>query len=95
MRESKEVLELILRETQLPWRLLIRYAKLSRSHPNALRIEVLRQVGEFVREWSESDLEALTVAYDLEELQARLGHRLHCSGADLELASKLAKLIQS
>lgn len=95
MRESKEILDRILRESKLPWRQLIRYAKLSRSHPNALRPEVLRQVGEFCNNWSKSDLDALRVAYDLEELQLRLDKRLHCAGADLELASKLAKLIQS
>ena len=95
MRESKEILDRILRESRLPWRLLIRYAKLSRSHPNALRPEVLRQVGDFYYNWSESDLDALRVAYDLEELQLRLGKQLHCAGADLDLASKLAQKIQS
>lgn len=95
MRESKETLDRILRESRLPWRQLIRYAKLSRSHPNALRTEVLRQVGDFYHDWTESDLDALRVAYDLEELQLRLGKRLHCAGADLELASRLVQKIQS
>lgn len=95
MKDTKESLALISSATQLPFRLLIRYAKLARSQPEALDLQVLHQVRDFLTEWSESDLEALRVAYDLKQLQLKLNKKLHCFGSKLDLATRIARTLKS